>query len=317
MVTGHGRLMDPPARNSMWRFGFPNPVNYNDNELFCGGYSVQWEQNGGKCGLCGDAYHIEQPRPHEAGGLYAKGIISRHFSVGQSIDIEIELTANHYGRFEILLCPNNNPNQEATQSCFDRFPLYLDNKETSYIIPEDGKKKAVFRYQVRLPPYITCTQCVLQWTYYTGNQWGMCANGTQAQGCGKSETFRNCADVAIHSNTGGAVPPIFVESLNPYQLFYKDHSRPAPYNVVPLVIRDQVCVPSGLYRIIPGMADWCQKNCLKYPPNCPLDICTCPNTCEAVGAYKGNLAADVFCMDKCIVYPNQNCPSTDCSCYEE
>ncbi|XP_056635412.1 uncharacterized protein LOC130444348 [Diorhabda sublineata] len=317
MVAGHGRLMEPPARNSMWRFGFPNPVNYNDNELFCGGYAVQWEQNEGKCGICGDAYHIEQPRPHEAGGIYAKGIISRHFSVGQNIDIEIELTANHYGRFEILLCPNNNPKQEATQSCFDRFPLYLNNREISYIIPENGKKKAVFRYQVRLPPYITCTQCVLQWTYYTGNQWGMCPNGTQAQGCGKSETFRNCADVAIHSSTGGAVPPIFVESLNPYQLFYKDHRRPAPYNVVPLVVRDQVCLPHGLYRMIPGMADWCQKNCLKYPPNCPLNICTCPNTCEAVGAYKGNLAADVFCMDKCIVYPNENCPLTDCSCYEE
>lgn len=38
-VESHGRLMDPPARNSMWRFGFPNPVNYNDNELFCGGWA--------------------------------------------------------------------------------------------------------------------------------------------------------------------------------------------------------------------------------------------------------------------------------------
>lgn len=41
-AEGHGRLMDPPARNSMWRFGFPNPVNYNDNELFCGGYAGQF-----------------------------------------------------------------------------------------------------------------------------------------------------------------------------------------------------------------------------------------------------------------------------------
>ena len=40
-VKAHGRLMDPPARNSMWRFGFPNPVNYNDNELFCGGFAGQ------------------------------------------------------------------------------------------------------------------------------------------------------------------------------------------------------------------------------------------------------------------------------------
>lgn len=31
--------MEPPSRNSMWRFGYPNPVDYNDNELFCGGHS--------------------------------------------------------------------------------------------------------------------------------------------------------------------------------------------------------------------------------------------------------------------------------------
>ncbi len=37
-VMGHGRLMEPPARNAMWRFGFPNPINYNDNEVYCGGF---------------------------------------------------------------------------------------------------------------------------------------------------------------------------------------------------------------------------------------------------------------------------------------
>lgn len=42
LVSGHGRLMDPPARNAMWRFGYPNPVNYNDNELFCGGYAGEY-----------------------------------------------------------------------------------------------------------------------------------------------------------------------------------------------------------------------------------------------------------------------------------
>lgn len=83
VVNAHGRLMLPPARNAMWRFGFPNPVNYNDNELFCGGYAVQWEQNLGKCGVCGDAYHVQTPRPHEAGGDYAKGIISQYYSAGQ------------------------------------------------------------------------------------------------------------------------------------------------------------------------------------------------------------------------------------------
>lgn len=238
---------------------------------------MQWEQNNGKCGLCGDPYHVEQPRPHEAGGTYAKGVISKHYSVGQDIDIEIELTANHYGRFEIKLCPNNNPVQEATQECFDKFPLYVSGtKDKGYYIPEDGKKKAVFRYQVRLPPYVTCTQCVLQWTYYTGNQWGECANGTEAQGCGKSETFINCADVAVITSTGGSIPPLFIGDEYPYLLFYRDYAKPAPYNVFPLIVRDQVCLPNSLYKIIPGMDDWCQINCLKYPPNCPGQICNCP-----------------------------------------
>ena len=37
LIKGHGYLESPPARNSMWRYGFGNPTNYNDNQLFCGG----------------------------------------------------------------------------------------------------------------------------------------------------------------------------------------------------------------------------------------------------------------------------------------
>ena len=37
-VHGHGRMMEPPSRNAMWRFGYPNPVNYNENEVFCRGF---------------------------------------------------------------------------------------------------------------------------------------------------------------------------------------------------------------------------------------------------------------------------------------
>jgi hypothetical protein len=39
-VSGHGRLIDPPSRSSAWRFGFNTTINYNDNELFCGGFNV-------------------------------------------------------------------------------------------------------------------------------------------------------------------------------------------------------------------------------------------------------------------------------------
>ena len=87
----------------------------------------------------------------------------------------------------MYLCPNNNPRKEANQECFDRYPLYISgSREHRFLIPRDTKKKDIFRYRVRLPPYVTCTQCVLQWTYYTANMWGMCGNGTEAVGCGKA-----------------------------------------------------------------------------------------------------------------------------------
>lgn len=53
--------------------------------------SVQWEQNGGKCGLCGDPHHAEEPRPHEAGGLFAKGIITRHYRYSYKFDDFIQV----------------------------------------------------------------------------------------------------------------------------------------------------------------------------------------------------------------------------------
>ncbi|KAF2357598.1 hypothetical protein FHG87_011648 [Trinorchestia longiramus] len=36
----HGRLVDPPSRGTMWRLGFHTPPDYNDHELFCGGFEV-------------------------------------------------------------------------------------------------------------------------------------------------------------------------------------------------------------------------------------------------------------------------------------
>lgn len=64
--------------------------------------------------------------------------------------------------------------------------------------------------------------------------WGTCPNGTEAIGCGRPETFRNCADVTIVTSTSG-VPPPFVQSDNPFLLYFRDAS--APEIMHPLVIR--------------------------------------------------------------------------------
>ncbi|CAL4239254.1 unnamed protein product, partial [Meganyctiphanes norvegica] len=71
-IDGHGRLIDPPSRVSAWRYGFNTPKDYTDHEYNCGGMSHQYGRNGGKCGICGDAWELN-PRPSEAGGKYATG----------------------------------------------------------------------------------------------------------------------------------------------------------------------------------------------------------------------------------------------------
>lgn len=43
-------------------------------------------------------------------------------------------------------------------------------------------------------------QCIIQWTYVAGNNWGICEDGTSGNGCGPQETFRGCSDIAITPN---------------------------------------------------------------------------------------------------------------------
>lgn len=40
LVNGHARLLDPVSRGSLWRYDNRAPANYNDNQLFCGGFWV-------------------------------------------------------------------------------------------------------------------------------------------------------------------------------------------------------------------------------------------------------------------------------------
>ncbi len=40
-IEGHGMLLSPPQRSSMFRFKYNVPPNYNDNSLNCGGYGVR------------------------------------------------------------------------------------------------------------------------------------------------------------------------------------------------------------------------------------------------------------------------------------
>ncbi|XP_041673790.1 uncharacterized protein LOC108104322 isoform X1 [Drosophila eugracilis] len=200
--NGHGRLIDPPGRASAWRFGFKTPPDYNDHELYCGGFTRQWKRNGGKCGECGDAWDIPEPRPHEFGGQWGQGLIVRSYEPGSNMTIRVELTASHMGYFEFRLCPN----RIAKQSCFDQNLLRIIDGFPSQPIssdldirfyPRNGSR--IYEIQARLPE-LTCDQCVLQWRYVAGNNWGICSDGNEAIGCGPQEEFRSCSDISLTSD---------------------------------------------------------------------------------------------------------------------
>lgn len=53
---------------------------------------------------------------------------------------------------------------------------------------------------------LECGNCVVQWRYIAGNNWGMCEDGTGAVGCGPQEEFRACSDISI-----GKIPTIHLD----------------------------------------------------------------------------------------------------------
>ncbi|KAI4468679.1 hypothetical protein MML48_2g00018549 [Holotrichia oblita] len=148
--------------------------------------------NGG-CGLCGDDLSSARPQANENTGTYGRGKIVGEYSVGQTIDVTITLTANHLGSFTYSLCVLENPNApESGESCFK--PLKLADGSNSYQV---SSGENLIHNRVVLPAGLSCSRCVLRWNYKAGNSWGVCEDGTGAMGCGSQETFRSCADISI------------------------------------------------------------------------------------------------------------------------
>ncbi|KAI3379232.1 hypothetical protein SNEBB_006050 [Seison nebaliae] len=136
-VICHGRLVNPPPRNSLWRYGYETAANYDDMQLYCGGFARQWEKNKGRCGLCGDAF--DDKRDHEYGGKFASGIIGKTYRENSIIKIEVMITANHGGYFLFNICPLTGDMKEATKSCLKKHPLYLYPPYAHEIIPSQWK----------------------------------------------------------------------------------------------------------------------------------------------------------------------------------
>ncbi|OXA43523.1 uncharacterized protein LOC110858845 [Folsomia candida] len=198
-VEPHGNMLIPLNRASIWRnpkFASYNPrENWNDRELYCGGFIKQYYNNGGNCGPCGDDWAERAPRHHENTGYFGQGIITANYTAGQEIPIQIYLEAYHMGYFEFSICQLANRGSIETNECFS-LTLEQSNGSGQKFIVDKGI--GIYDMTYRLPEGFRCDACVLRWHYETGNLWGDCDDGTQGFGCGPQEIFRNCADISIY-----------------------------------------------------------------------------------------------------------------------
>ncbi|KAK7476301.1 hypothetical protein BaRGS_00032494, partial [Batillaria attramentaria] len=269
----------------------------------------QWKVNGGKCGICGDPYDTPDPKPNEAGGMYAKGIIVRTYHQADVINVTVKITASHGGYFMFKLCPNNDVTKEATQECLDRHVLQVVN--SAHGLPAGDRfyeDTRTMNQQVRLqlPDDVTCTQCVLQWTYYTGNTWA-CDGDKCCIGCGPQENFVNCVDIAItptsderpqqqsSSTTATATPATTTTATTaansstsderPQQRASSANATATPATTTPATTAANStttseprsgCRAAGAYEGKALVDEWCAFSCGYQKPYCPSSHCVCP-----------------------------------------
>ena len=153
--------------------------------------------------------------------------------------------------------------------------------------PLTDRRTGLHNLTLQLPADLTCSHCVLQWTWTCANSWGLCDSSDRgALGCGPQETFRACSDIAIlnpqfsilHNNNNRKHKP------------HTPHKRPSKVgrvtqqpvkaeDVMSNTIEDRprlrICEGSGLFRGNKGMSRWCNTNCNFSPPFCPPTHCRC------------------------------------------
>lgn len=276
-VAGHGRMIDPASRNSAWRF-FPNrPRQYTDNELNCGGFSVQWNgPNNGRCGVCGDAYHDKNPKYIYPGKYASDGFITKTYKEGQVIEVVIDITSNHQGYFRFSLGKLEKP--PITQEKLTYVLLQPDGSNTWQLHSSQNGK---FTIKLNLPRGLTCDHCVLQWWWTVGNNWGCDENGNCGVGLGKKqETFVNCADIKIVSAGGPG-------------------ATEAPNTNAPMTEKPNTDAPATNPPPTEGPG-------ATAPPTAPPQ-----GVCKATGAWTGDANMDVWCASNCAA---GYCPSTHCKC---
>lgn len=116
--------------------------------------------------MCGDNYAQERPRSNELGGRYGQGIIVRTYEAGATVEVSVQITANHKGHFYFYLCNLDDYNGVEEEECFTQHRVSLANGDDKYELLTNAA--GYYSVMLQLPADLRCKHCVLQWTYKTG-----------------------------------------------------------------------------------------------------------------------------------------------------
>jgi len=354
-VRGHGYLLNPPARNSMWRIPIPGaPKNPDDAALNCGGRETLWKpSNFGECGLCGDPIGDLTPRRNEHGGEFGKGVIVKTYTSGEVIDIEVVITAYHGGFLELKVCPADEETGHVTQECFDSHPLEVLLSDQVTTTTTTSKPDPHKFDCIAIPPFNSDSWCH---NFYATAQEIPPANLCQ---CGKGlvPQVNGCenrgwpSDIPIQTN-GGSYPTPFNTTTAIKERFYLESDcskQQGTYTYrarLPQAITCPRCVLQWTYFtggdsnhgcLGCGTQEWF-RNCadiqivspndilspdfspsaIPLPDTPPITSSLCLSTQDRNSSYLslGEIETlDLWCFTNCLQQP-PNCPPSRCHCVE-
>ncbi|KAF4668213.1 hypothetical protein FOL47_003136 [Perkinsus chesapeaki] len=211
-VSGHGFISKPPARNAAansknhWTPQAGNSAGVADRIKDKGAsFPDNYVGANQTHGLCGDPWEggvsiLPSPRlqPH-----MQQGAPTTIYRKGENIEIEIEVTAHHWGHFEFRICKgglngdkfstqidgqkclNENlllrPSPDDREECknakridasnYDCQPIDTNHPERWYLPPQSFGSDGMMNYKMlfKLPDDLTCDVCTIQWNWITGN----------------------------------------------------------------------------------------------------------------------------------------------------
>lgn len=224
VAHAHGWIQTPLAR----QVSQAKVLNWKFSRAGGNGSKHPWSPLGGVPGICGDPFDgiYDHPSSNFAGMPMPP---KDTYTQGGGMTIQIDISANHGGFWEFSVCDHT----AISQECFDRNKLksMQHNSEQVWMLhrmlnsPTEQRPDSYF-VEMKLPPWLVCDHCVLQWTWWTAHNclaqecdgpecgpyadrfnriayphatWKMpmCPAGRHPSAGQAPQMFRNCADFRI------------------------------------------------------------------------------------------------------------------------